>query len=388
MKITKVQIIQLNWSHLTPIWHPVVVRIQTDSGITGYGEAGVAYGIGALGTVGVVKELGTRLIGHDPTNITGIWHSFYQDSFWAKGGGVIFYSAMSAIDIALWDIKGKVANQPVAKLLTTHPRQQIPCYASHIEYGWGRFSRFVTRPHDLARLANRAVKQGYRVIKLDPIITRAANIADQPTLSEDQLADFTERVAAVRQAVGDQVQLIVDTHANLTPQAAIQLADRLVPYNVAYFEEPTSPLDIAGFKAIHESSPIPLATGERLTIAQTYQPFLHDHSIAILQPDLGTCGGITAARAIDDLASQQHCHIQLHVCGGPIATAAALQFEAASQSFLIHEEHEINLKPDNYLSAKCHYAPQNGCYQLPDRPGIGQELSPAVLAQATITTIE
>ncbi|MCD7083949.1 mandelate racemase/muconate lactonizing enzyme family protein [Limosilactobacillus fastidiosus] len=316
-----------------------------------------------------------------------MWHSFYQNSFWAKGGGVIFYSAMSAIDIALWDIKGKVADQPIAKLLTSHPRERLSCYASHIEYGWGPFSRFVTHPRDLARLANKAIKQGYRAIKVDPILTRSAHFSDELSLNEEQVKDCTNRVAAIRCSIGGKAKLIIDTHANLTPHAAIQLAQHLSPYNIAYFEEPISPLDITGFKIIHKNTRIPLATGERLTINHSYQPFLRDKSIAILQLDLGNCGGITAALKIEALAKQQHCLLQLHVCGSPIATAAALQFESASQCFLIHEEHEINLKPDNYLSAKYHYQPYRGYYTLPSHPGIGQELSKLALANATITTI-
>ena len=148
MKIQQIKILQLNWGQLSPIWHPLVIEIETDQKIVGYGEAGVAYGAGVSAVAHLIQELGQRIIGKNPLLINQIWQDFYEHTFWAKGGGTLFYSAISAIDIALWDIKGKVANMPIYQLLGGKITSHIHSYASHIEYGWGPFSRYVKTPHD------------------------------------------------------------------------------------------------------------------------------------------------------------------------------------------------------------------------------------------------
>lgn len=387
MKISEIKIYQLRWPQLTPIWHPVAVRVSTDTGISGYGEAGIAYGAGSLGTVGVLQELGARIIGRDPLAIKQIWQDFYDHTFWAKSGGSIFYSAVSALDIALWDIKGRFLQQPLYQLLGGKIHEQLPAYASHLEYGWGPFSRCVTVPHDFARLAKRAVSQGFRAVKLDPLPQKHGGRL-RGLLTNCQLHDCYERVAAVRNAVGDGVQIIIDCHADLRVDSAIQLARKLAPLGIYYFEEPCPSLDPADYQAIASQTSIPLAAGEHLTIAKTYAPFIRHHLIQVAQPDLGTCGGITGALAIAAMTQAADINLQLHVCGGPLATAAALQFEAACGNFLIHEEHEINLKAANWQSGCYHYRPVNGAFAVPDRPGIGQELSREALAAAKATVVK
>lgn len=390
MKISRVKIYQLRWPQLTPIWHPVVVQVSTDTGISGYGEAGIAYGVGSLGTVGVLQELGARIIGRDPLAIKQIWQDFYEHTFWAKSGGSIFYSAVSALDIALWDLKGRFLHQPLYQLLGGKIHGQLPAYASHLEYGWGPFSRCLTSPRDFARLAKRAVNQGFRAVKLDPLPQERGHrlLSSRGLLTAGQLHDCYERVAAVRNAVGDGVQIIIDCHADLRVGSAVQLARKLAPLGIYYFEEPCPSLDPADYQAIANQTPIPLAAGEHLTIAKTYAPFIRHRLIQVAQPDLGTCGGITGALAIAAMTQAADINLQLHVCGGPLATAAALQFEAACGNFLIHEEHEINLKTANWQSGRYRYQPVKGAFTVPDRPGIGQELSRKALAAAETTVVE
>lgn len=390
MKISRVKIYQLQWHQLAPIWHPVIVQIMTDAGISGYGEAGIAYGIGSLGTVGVLRELGARIIGRDPLAIKQIWQDIYDHTFWAKSGGSIFYSAVSALDIALWDLKGRFLRQPLYRLLGGKIHEQLPAYASHLEYGWGPFSRCVTSPTDFARLADRAVKQGYRAIKLDPLTQdrKKGPLSYQGLLTDGQLDDCYARVAAIRNVVGDGIRIILDCHADLQAPAAIQLAQKLAPLGIYYFEEPCPSLDPADYQTIASQTKIPLAAGEHLTIAKTYAPFVRHRLIQVAQPDLGTCGGITGALAIAKMTQAAGINLQLHVCGGPLATAAALQFEAACKNFLIHEEHEINLKAANWQSGRYHYQPVKGVFTIPDRPGIGQELSKEALAAAKVTVVE
>ena len=154
MKIQQIKILQLNWGQLSPIWHPLVIEIETDQKIVGYGEAGVAYGAGVSAVAHLIQELGQRIIGKNPLLINQIWQDFYEHTFWAKGGGTLFYSAISAIDIALWDIKGKTANMPIYQLLggkiTSH---------THNRNGWSKDAYTVFTPNSLPISRNPAIRQ-------------------------------------------------------------------------------------------------------------------------------------------------------------------------------------------------------------------------------------
>lgn len=388
MPISRVTIFQLDWGQLAPIWHPVVVMVQTTAGQRGWGEAGLAYGTGATGVVGVLKELAPRIIGHSAWDSNAIWTDFYEHTFWAKNPGSIMYAAISALDTAIWDLKARSIHQPLYQLLGGKLRDQLPAYASHIEYGWGPFSRYVTAPHDFARLAQRAVDQGYLAIKVDPITQERGRglINNRRLLTPAQLDCYYQRMAAIRHAVGPDVRIIVDCHANLTRRSAQQLVQCLAPLGIDYYEELLPTIDPVQTVQLARETGANLAVGEHLTGPQTYLQLIKD--VTMVQPDLGNCGGITAALKIAALAEANGVGLQLHVCGSPIATATALQFEAACSSFVIHEEHEINLKAANYQSGKYHYQPVNGQYQLPNRPGIGQELSPWAIRHARVTVIE
>ena len=388
MTIDQVTIFQLDWGQLAPIWHPVVVKLTTTTGQAGWGEAGIAYGTGAAGVVATIKELAPRVIGQDPWNTNAIWRDCYEHTFWAKNPGTGMYAAISALDNALWDLKARSIHQPLYQLLGGRLHDRLPAYASHIEYGWGPFSRCVTSPHDFARLAKRAVDEGYTAIKVDPVTLERGHavIANRRLLSPGQLDCYYQRVAAIRHAVGPRTRIIIDCHANLTRHSAQQLIQYLAPLGIDYYEELLPTIDPQQTVQLARATGVNLAVGEHLAGPQTYLPLLKD--VAVVQPDLGTCGGITAAVKIAALAESNGTGLQLHVCGSPIATAAALQFEAACDCFLIHEEHEINLKAANYGSGRYHYQPQDGQYKVPDRLGIGQELSRAAIERARVTIVK
>ncbi|MCI2031509.1 mandelate racemase/muconate lactonizing enzyme family protein [Limosilactobacillus sp.] len=390
MKVKQIKIYQLNWGQLSPIWHPLVVQIETDQGISGYGEAGIAYGTGMLGVTGLIKELGHRIIGKDPLLINQIWQDIYEHTFWAKGGGTIFYSAVSALDIALWDIKGKAAEFPVYQLFGGPIRNTLPAYASHIEYGWGPFSRYVQTPHDFGRLAKRAVKAGYQAIKVDPVDQESHQqyLNHRGLLTNGQLTRAYNRVEAIRRNIGDNIQIIIDCHANLRVESAIQLSKVLAPLNIYYLEEPIPTLSAADYRLIAKKVSIPLAVGEHLTTPKTFLPYIANHYIGVVQPDLGTCGGFSLIQRINSLALANDINLQLHVCGSPIATAAALQFEAVAPNFVFHEQHEITLKDAYRESAKYQMPLKDGSYQLTNRPGIGQELSEQAKDNASSITIK
>lgn len=376
MIIRKIEIVKLRWPNLAPAWHPIVVRVITDSGLIGYGEAATSFGVGYQGTIGVLEELAPHYLGKDPLKIKELWNSSYQHTFWAQGSGVIFFSAIGALDIALWDIKGQYENKSVAQLLSSSPRTQLKTYASQIQHGWSRDNQLkIFNSHELQEAALTAVNDGFDTLKVEALLP------DQSRLPY-QLSEYFDKLAAVRSAVGKKVNLIIECHSKLSLKSAVLLCQKLKGLDISYIEEPLNAQDIDGYNTLAESTEIPIAAGERLANYLQFKPFINNKSLKIIQPDLGACGGITEALRINSLARKNGLKLQLHTCGGPIATAAALQFEAAMDNFLIHEEHEINLKLDYRSSEKYHYSPHNGYYLVPTKSGIGQSLSEVALKNA------
>lgn len=390
MQIKRVEVYQVKWPALQKYWHPVVVRIITNSGLSGWGEAGVAYGHGEIATAHAIIDLGKMLINEDPSQIEYHWQRLYQHTFWGKSGGAILYAAISALDTALWDLKGKSLGVPVYELLGGKSHEHLRAYASQLQYGWGDRSQLIKTPAGFREVAKKAYAQGYRAFKVDPLQFEEEErfISNRYLLTQPQLQATYDRLAAVREAVGPECELILESHSKLEPASARQLGQMVAPLNIYYYEEPFSPLEVDEFKLLADQLPFPLATGERLTTRWQYKSLLENHSIGVVQPDVGVCGGISEAVKIANLASTYGIGVQFHTCGGPIATAATLQVEAAISNFLIHEEHEINLKPDNYHSGKFHYQPADGYYQVSNRPGIGQELSEKAMESAEMLVVE
>lgn len=171
MKITSIDIIDVanDFSSATSKWRPTVVRVNTDEGISGFGEVGLAYGVGASGGIGVAKDLSALLIGMNPMDTEAIWEKMLRKTFWGQGGGGIFSAAMSGLDIAMWDIKGKALNVPLYVLLGGKSRDSIRAYASQLQFGWGGGTdkAMLVSPEQYADVARVAVSEGYDAIKVD-----------------------------------------------------------------------------------------------------------------------------------------------------------------------------------------------------------------------------
>ena len=176
------------------------------------------------------------------------------------------------------------------------------------------------------------------------------------------------------------MDIIVEIHSLLDANTSAELGKALEPYRIMYYEEPTMPCNADMFKHIKEKSGLPLATGERSYTRWGFRQFFEDRTLNVIQPDLANTGGITETKKICDMAQVYDMGVQIHVCGGPIATAAALQVEAAIPNFTIHEEHNANLKNIFIQAGKYYYKPENGYYTVPDLPGIGQEMTDEFLA--------
>ena len=306
---------------------------------------------------------------------------------------------MSAIDIALWDIKGKAVGLPVYQLLGGKTNEKLRVYASQIQFGWGT-ERVVPdrdlmiRPEDYAAVTKKVMEEGYTAVKVDPL---ALSLQEpdgkgpwrtRGVLSEVHLNTAYERVAAIREAGGPDLDIIIELHSYTDTISSVQLGQRLEELKIFYYEEPAHPLNAKNMLEVHRQVNIPIASGERIYGRTGFREFLEDRSLQVVQPDICLCGGITEAKKICDMANTYDCAAQIHVCGSPISKAAALQLEAVLPNFIIHEHHGWALHPDCRKTCLYDYQPENGIYEVPDKPGIGQELCPDVIEKAVKVTIK
>lgn len=369
----------------------VVCRINTDSGISGYGECGLSYGRGSEAGFHMIKELAPLIIGHDPMRNEYLWESMFKDTFWGQAGGAIYYAAMSAIDMALFDIKCKALNVPAYQLLGGKQRDTLRCYASQLQLGWVDDNaldfRIARTPEDFANEARIAVAEGYDAIKTD-FLFLGPNEKSLGILPRKSVDVIIARIKATREAVGPDVDIIIENHSNTDALSATIIGQAAAEYGIMYYEEVATPLNTSVMKNVARKVNIPIANGERLYTRWGYLQFLLDDSIQVVQPDICLCGGITEAKKICDLAHIFDATVQLHVCGSPITLAAALQLEAAIPNFCIHEHHVINKLMYNRELGKYDYAPENGKISIPDLPGFGQELSAYAIQQAYMETVK
>ena len=398
MKITSIDVMQVpsgNAGSSRGAWSPVICRVNTDEGISGFGEVGLAYGKGWRGGFGMVLDLAEQIIGMDPMNIEQIWDDMFRKTFWGMGGGAVVYGAMSAIDIALWDIKGKALGVPVYQLLGGKTHEKLRVYASQLQFNWGEKldKTMLITPEEYYEVTKKAMAEGYTAIKVDPLW-----FSDQPNgggdwkvtgpLERKVLRTGYERVKAMREAGGEDLDIIVELHSLTDTVSAVEFGRALEDLNIFYYEEPTHPLNPGNLLEIHRQVRIPIATGERVYTRWGYRQILENHAVQVIQPDLCLCGGLTEAKKICDMAHTYDCAVQIHVCGSPISKAAALQIEAAIPNFIIHEHHQRALNPESRATCLYDYQPENGYYAVPDRPGIGQELTPEIIERCHIVTID
>ena len=364
MKITKIDIMLVDVNPVdNPGWEPIVCRVYTDSGIYGDGEAALAYGRASRAAFGMIQDLAGLVIGMDPLSNEVIWEKLYKATFWGQNGGPVVFAGISAIDIALWDIKGKHFGVPVYQLLGGKMRQKLRCYA-----------------------------EGYDAIKIDfftfaPDGHRFSSEETTRIQSPANVNLVISRLAAVREAVGPDVDIIMENHSYIDAQGAVQLGRLAEQYNVLFFEEPTTPNPKMN-QFVADRVRIPIAQGERIYTRWGYAPYFEDGSIQLIQPDIGNCGGITEAKKICDLAHIYDVGVQAHVCAGPLSTAAALHLEAAIPNFTIHEHHVYNRFAYNKAMCIYDYQPVQGSIAVPDLPGLGNELSDFCFTHGQKVTVQ
>lgn len=392
MKVTRAEIFDIHCPDREP-WHPVLLRLHTDEGLTGVGEAAMAYGIGHSGAAHMTKNLVEAFtLGADPFATEQLWERMYRSSFWGLGGGPVVFGAMSAIDMALWDIKGKALGQPVYQLLGGKTNARLRSYASQLQFGWGTQKVLsLTDPKDYAEAALKAVEEGFDCVKVDPLM-----FDDQGQRHYDltrmftprQLARYVDRMQAIRDAVGPEVDIILEVHGATSTTSALQMARACEGMNIMYFEEPVNYMNSRLHEKVANGTRIPIAGGERIYTRSGLRPYLEAMSLDVIQPDIGLTGGLTEAKKVCDYAHMYDVAVQMHICGSPISTVAALHLEAVIPNFVIHEHHTYASKRWNTELCLQDYQPTRGSYTVPELPGLGIELNDEVVRRSPTVEVK
>lgn len=383
MRIESIDVFLLDCG--TSSWRPIVCRVNTDEGISGYGEASVGFDSGAPAAYSMIQDIAPLVIGQDAMAHEAVWDKLFRETFWAQAGGTVMFSAISAIDTALWDIKGKALGVPLYKLLGGKTNDGLRCYASQLQFGWGNNMGRAVTDEELTDACRKAVEEGFDAVKINFITFNdqggRVGFLRGPIPAEIRKM-IERRVEAVRMAIGPDVDILVENHARTDAVSAVEMAKILEPYGIFFMEEAATPINLDALKIIRSRTSIPQAGGERVFSRWGYKELLTNDCLQILQPDIGTCGGISETKKICDMAHAFDVGVQTHVCGSPIAIAASLHMEAAIPNFVIHEHHVINRAAMNIDLGLYDYAPVNGKIQTPELPGLGQELSELAIRSA------
>ncbi len=351
MKITNVTAIPASSAPRGQARNYVFVKVETDEGITGWGEATA----GPLAVATMVDEFGEVLIGQDPSRIEQHWQTLYHH-FHVRGG-VVQLSAISGIEIALWDIKGQALGVPVYELLGGKMREKIWCY--------GRWDGLT--PELAVENALRHTEQGLTALKGDPFDHRGLFIP----IEAERIA--IQKLAAVREAVGDDVELLVEVHGRLAPADAIRIGNAMEPYRPFVYEEPVPPQNLDALARVAEAVNIPLATGERHLTKWDYTDLLSRQIVKMIQPDIVQAGGILELKKIAAMAEAHYVGFQPHNPYGPFCTIASLHVDACTPNFMIQEG---GIHPW-FQDATIGDFPQqkDGYLPLPTTPGLGVSMN-------------
>lgn len=370
MKIIRVEALHLRLPQVKEVADGtqdcLLVRLHTDAGLTGLGEV-VSCSYVARAVVEAPRSapfrhgLAAVIQGMDPLDIEGICQAMLHGAGWYGPGGVARH-AMSGVDMALWDLRGKAEGKPVRYSLSESAADRVPCYASVL---------WPDRPGQVRDSAARFLEQGYRAVKYG-----WGPMGPDPVLDE-------ELVAAAREALGPEVELMVDAGRAWDADTALERAARFAPYHIAWLEEPLHPYDFAGYGRLGAASPVPIAGGEFLTLLEEYERLLGEGGIQVVQPDLGRVGGISWGQQIAARAREQGRRVVPHAFGTGVLLAASAQWAAAGEQPL--SEYTRAPSPLAQELARHTMEFEVGALRLSDAPGLGVELDEGVVERYRVT---
>ena len=354
----------------------VFLRVETDAGITGVGEATSSGGGGSVVVGNMVRllrdstavhDFRESLIGENPEDIDRIWHKLYRRFTGGGGHGGFVTTLVSGIDIALWDIKGKLMRRPIYQLFGGPMWDSVLLY-THVSPG---------DPRAAAEHAKALVAEGYTALKTDPFMPEMRQHHrryTRGTISAAGAANGVETIAAIREAVGPDIEVLIDCHGNFNVPTAIKLARKLEPYDIGWFEEPVQPNSIDALRHVKESVNVPICVGERLYTRFDFVPILEGRLAEYIMPDILWTGGISEMRKIANLAEAFYIPVSPHDANGPINIMAGAHTMMTVPNFYRLEFGRANL--DFYNAA---VSPpldvRDGHLHLSERPGLGVELN-------------
>lgn len=359
MKIVdvKTDVVGTAWRNLT------FVRVETDEGLTGVGEVRMLNHTDAL--LGYFAEaIPNHIVGSDPFNVEDLVDRMYRNDY--ARAGEIAQSAAATVEIACWDIMGQALGQPVYRLLGGAVRDRIKAYAN----GWYTVER---TPQDFHAAAQRVLEKGYRALKLDPF---GAGFYELERSEKRQAIGLVE---AVREAVGPDVEILIEMHGRFNPATAIEMAHELERFTPSWIEEPVPPENLAALKKVADKVNIPVATGERIHTRYEYRELFELQAADIIQVDITHFGGLLQTKKLAATAETYYMLMAPHNVGGPVSTAAALHFAACTPNFKIQEH--FNDFAEDWVKAVAPGNPEvvDGYFSLPQGPGLGVKLDLEVL---------
>jgi galactonate dehydratase len=366
MKITRVSSLVVNANMRN--W--IFVKVETDQdGLYGWGEATLEWK--TKGIVGAIDDVSRLLIGEDPRRIEHLYQIMCRQYFWRVG--IEGMTAISGIEQALWDIKGKWLNVPVYELLGGRVRDRVRVY-THLGGGQMKSMYESSEPQEFAERALAVKEAGYTGLKF------MAVPRTEPVEGLQSVRYAEHLVRAVREAVGPEVDLMVDLHARTLPPMAIQYCHAFEPYGLLFFEEPCPTEDIEATAQVTRQSRIPIATGERLVGRNQFRELFERRACHIIQPDLSHCGGLWEARKIAAMAEPYSMAVAPHNPNGPIATAAVVHFALATPNWLIQEAIASDVPWRNEVISNP-IEVVNGYIDPPTRPGLGIDVDELAAAK-------
>jgi galactonate dehydratase len=334
------------------------VKLVTDEGLHGWGEA-TAHRAAKTAEANVL-EMKRYYLGRDPFDTEGIWQELRRANASPK--------TIAAVDIACWDIIGKAVGQPVHRLIGGRLRDRVRAYAN----GWYQAER---EPEAFAALARKVVAKGYTAIKFDPFGVAWGG------MSAVEIGLSIELVAAVREAVGPEVDLFIEAHRRFDPATAVKVGRLLEPYNPGWYEEPVASERIRDLAAIGARLSVPISGGESLSYKEEFEALLSARAVQVIQPDPITAAGITEMKKIAAVAQVHSANLAPHNAQGPVCTMACLQIDASTPNILIQETFEDFGTPLAALITEQPVEIVDGYLEIPDRPGLGIELKEEVMAE-------
>lgn len=352
MRISNVEVF-----HIKPRW--MLVKVSTDEGLVGWGEPTLE------GRATIVEEainvLKKMIIGEDPGNIEHLFNVMYRGGFYRAGA--VIYSAISGIEQALWDIKGKQLGVPVWKLLGGKCRDKIRMYA-HILPGIDDPSA-----SDIEYWTNKRVNDGFTALKT--VMLAPLKHIDTPAMIDT----FVQRFAQMREIAGKNIDIAIDFHGRVSPSMAPLFCKALEPYYPMFIEEPVLPENVDSMVRVAQKTTIPIATGERLFTTFGFREVVEKQAAQVLQPDICHCGGILQAFKIAAMGANYYCSVAPHNPLGPVALAACLQLDTCIPNFTAQEHPTMADGSDLGVGIlKQPFEIKNGYIDVPTKPGLGIEV--------------